>query len=145
MAGSFFRGVHTEWNMRCDPHAAAIVYKAPVRLHRSIGLDVTLKVQMDREEVAQRFKHPLLEPVLDFSGHWFKHRPLMTFHDPLAAVTVFEPSVCTYRTGQVSIETRYPDLDGRTFWRDDKKGPHQAASTVDAERFFKEYFKVFGK
>jgi hypothetical protein len=95
--------------------------------------------------VARRFKHPLLEPVLDFAGYWFKHRPFITFHDPLAAVTVFEPSLCTYRTGQVAIETGYPDLNGRTFWQDDKKGPHQAAVTVDAERFFKKYFEVFGK
>jgi len=64
--------------MRCDPHAAAVVYRAPARLHRSIGLDVTLQVQMRRDEVERRFRHPLLRPVLDFAGYWFKHQPLMT-------------------------------------------------------------------
>ena len=31
-----------EWNAIGDPHATAIVYDAPVTVHRSLGLDVTL-------------------------------------------------------------------------------------------------------
>src|SRR5579859_3042111 len=57
-----------EWNALCDPHAAAIVYKAAVPRHRSIGLDVTKQVTMPEVEVRRRFlEHPLLQTVLDFS------------------------------------------------------------------------------
>src|SRR4051812_27509426 len=37
---------HLEWNALLDPHATAIVYRAPVLRHRSIGLDVTKQVKM---------------------------------------------------------------------------------------------------
>src|SRR5689334_14191927 len=53
-----------EWNAILDPHATAIVYRAPVSVHRSIGLDVTCQVTMDAAQVRQRFQTPLLRPVL---------------------------------------------------------------------------------
>ena len=49
---------HLEWNAQLDPHATAMVYAAPVRRHRSIGLDVTTRVQMGSEEVGKRFQRP---------------------------------------------------------------------------------------
>ena len=56
-----------EWNAMGDPHATAIAYQAPVKLHRSIGLDVTCQVTLPAEEVRRRFKAKLLRPVLDFA------------------------------------------------------------------------------
>ncbi len=43
-----------EWNALLDPHATEIVYKAHVRIHRSIGLDVTRQVTMPAKEVKAR-------------------------------------------------------------------------------------------
>ncbi len=37
-----------EWNAMLDPHATAIVYRSPIVVHRSIGLDVTLQVTLRR-------------------------------------------------------------------------------------------------
>src|SRR5215831_17223720 len=78
-----------EWNVACDPHAAAIVYGSKAAIHRSVGLQVTLQVEMGAAEVRQRFTAPLLRPVLDFAEVWFKGREKITFHDPLAATTIF--------------------------------------------------------
>jgi len=47
-----------EWNAMLDPHAAAIVYSSGVRMHRSIGLDVTEKVKLPAAEGV-----PLRTPV----------------------------------------------------------------------------------
>jgi purine nucleosidase len=133
-----------EWNAKLDPHAAAIVYRAPVKRHRSLGLDVTLRVQLKKEEVAKRFTHPLLVPVLDFAQHWFKMTEVMTFHDPLAAVSIFDPQVCSFTKGQVTVETYNQKLLGRTIWDTKAKTkPHEVALQVDAQRFFKKYFEVF--
>ena len=133
-----------EWNVINDPHAAAIVYAADVPISRSIGLDVTLQVKMEANEVKQRFAHPLLRPVVDFAGSWFEHTKFITFHDPLAATTIFNPTVCDFSPGNVSIELTSPVLSGYTHW-DRKASParHEIATTVQVQEFFDEYFSVF--
>ena len=131
-----------EWNAICDPHAAAMVYRAPVQVHRSIGLDVTTQVQMDAAEVRRRFSHGLLRPVLDFAEVWFREHPTVTFHDPLAAVTLFDDGVCAFARGTVDVELSTPELTGQTRWQAGS-GPHEIALTVDSARFFDQYFSVF--
>jgi purine nucleosidase len=131
-----------EWNAMLDPHAAAIVYRSAVRLHRSIGLDVTEKVTMAAGEVRQRFQAPRLLPVLDFAEVWFQDRPLVTFHDPLAATTLFDADVCGFERGQVEIELATERLAGLTRWKPASDGPHEVALRVDPEGFFKHYFSV---
>ena len=82
-----------ETNALLDPHATAIAYKHDCKIHRSIGLDVTMKVKMLPAEVKKRFTAPLLQPVRDFAEVWFEHRKAITFHDPLAAATIFTNSI----------------------------------------------------
>ena len=147
MIGSFssgivFEGMRWEWNALNDPHATAIVYKAQPKIHRSVGLDVTLQVQMDAAEVRSRFQTPLLKPVLDMAEVWFTMRPEVTFHDPLAAVSIFDPQVCTYTRGKVDVELQSPVLPGMTYFHKDETGPHEVALGVDPARFFEEYFRV---
>jgi len=131
-----------EWNALNDPHATAIVYNARPPIHRSVGLDVTLQVQMDAAEVRRRFQSPLLRPVLDMADVWFQMRPEMTFHDPLAAVSIFDEKVCTYERGRVGVELAGAQLAGMTYFTREENGPHEVAMQVDAERFFHEYFDV---
>jgi len=133
-----------EWNALNDPHAAALVYRAQPPVHRSIGLDVTLQVRMDAAEVRRRFQTPLLRPVLDMAEVWFQNRPEVTFHDPLAAVSIFAPDVCTYTRGKVAVELQSPQLAGMTHFHPDPAGPHEVALGVDPARFFAEYFGIIG-
>mgnify|MGYP001260880980 CR=1 FL=1 len=145
MIGAFERqweALRHEWNALNDPHATAMVYAAQPPVHRSVGLDVTLQVQMDAAEVRRRFQTPLLRPVLDMAEVWFRDRPVVTFHDPLAAVSIFAPDVCTYTRGQVDVELLSPQLGGMTYFRPDAAGPHEVALGVDPARFFEEYFGV---
>jgi len=132
-----------EWNAKLDPHATAMVYRAPVRIHRSIGLDVTTKVVMQANEVRQRFQTPLLRPVLDFAEIWFEQRERITFHDPLAAVTIFDDQVCSFTRGNVEVEVKSERSLGKTKWQAGPAGHHEVALKVDAERFFDQYFGVF--
>jgi inosine-uridine nucleoside N-ribohydrolase len=147
MIGAFSQGIvftdmRYEWNALNDPHATAIVYKARPPVHRSIGLDVTLQVQMDAAEVRQRFQAPLLRPVLDMAEVWFQMRPEVTFHDPLAAVALFDDHVCTFERGQVDVELASAHLPGMTYFATQPQGPHEVALKVDPARFFAEYFGV---
>lgn len=134
---------HAEWNILCDAQAAAIVYGTPVRVHRSVGLDVTVRVQMAADEVRRRFQAPLLRPVLDFAEIWFRKASQVTFHDPLAAAVLFRESLCRFERGQARVTTQAGADVGVTAWRVDAEGPHEAAVDVDADGFFKEYFGVF--
>lgn len=140
-----------EWNAGCDPHATAIVYRTPVLRHRSIGLDVTLQVQMETARVRERFQIAPLRLVLDFAEVWFGNNAAITFHDPLAAAALFDERICGFTPGRVEIELSGERVAGLTHWAPGPQpAPHQVALChevalrVDPERFFAHYFSVFG-
>jgi purine nucleosidase len=134
-----------EWNVAGDPFASEIVYKTRVRLHRSLGLNVTQKVMMSADEVRRNFTAPLLRPVLDMAEIWFAgFYPFITYHDPLAAATVFEPDLCSYKQGTVRVEN--VDKPGKTIWQSDgSDAPHQVAMTVDVDRYFDHFFEIISE
>jgi purine nucleosidase len=105
-----------EWNALNDPHAAAMVYRAGVSSHRSIGLDVTMQVNMSAQLFKEKCSAPLLDPVLDFAGVWFEHEDSITFHDPLAATTIFDDAICRFKRGTVQVELASERLAGLTYW-----------------------------
>ena len=131
-----------EWNIAGDLQAAEITYKAPVRLHRSLGLNVTQKVMMSADEVREKFTAPLMRPVMDMAEIWFaEFYPFITFHDPLAAATIFEPDLCSYQHGTVQLDL--VDKPGKTLWQPGKPdAPHQVAVTVDVDRYFEHFFHI---
>jgi purine nucleosidase len=136
MGGSFADGSGPEWNIHNDPHGAARVYAASARVHRSVGLDVTRRVTMDSADFLARCDHPLLRPVADMAASWFAERPEVTFHDPLAAATIFAPELCGFARGEVTVDTS----DGGTRWRPAAAGPHEIAETVNPDAFIAHYF-----
>lgn len=131
-----------EWNARVDPQATAMVFGNSALPLRAVGTDVTSQVTMDVQEVRARFCSSLLRPVLDFSEVWFASNDVLTFHDPLAAVTIFDPGVCQYARGEVEVGLSDPAQAGMTYWRPNARGRHTIATAVDAERFFGHYFTV---
>ena len=133
-----------EWNIAGDPLASEIVYKTSVRLHRSLGLNVTQQVVMPAEEVREKFTAPLLHPVTDMAEIWFAgFYPSITFHDPLAAATIFEPDLCIYQQGTVRIDNT--EGQARTIWQPGgPDAPHEVAMTVDVDRYFQHFFKMVG-
>ena len=145
MCGVFTKGVEAlEWNAIGDPQATAIVYGVAVGTHRSIGLDVTYQVRMDVGEVKEKFHSHLLQPVLDFAKVWFQQKDTITFHDPLAAATIFDDQICVFKKGTVEVELTSEKLKGATYWKpDDSEARHEVALQVDSGRFFEHYFSVF--
>jgi purine nucleosidase len=131
-----------EWNAMGDPHASAIVYRAPVNIHRSVGLDVTTKVSMSAEEFRATFRSDVFAPIQDFANIWFRDWPGITFHDPLAAATIFSDEMCTFTRGTVEIELADQHALGLTRWIEDTAGKHQAAFGVDAAAFFAHYTSI---
>lgn len=136
-----------EWNAVVDPLATAIVYRQRPAEFTSIGLEVTTKCQLPADECRRRFTAAggPLKVVADMAEVWFKHSKVITFHDPLAAATLFEPGLCRYDEGLVRVETVSERLGGLTeFDRGASEKPHRVAVDVDAPRFFEHYFGVVG-
>lgn len=133
-----------EWNAVVDAHATSVVYSAPVRLHRSIGLDVTSRVTMTPEVFRTTFRDvPLFAPVLEWAEIWFSEWQGTTFHDPLAAATIFEPSICTYSRGNVAIDLADGGSFGLTRWRGGwETSPHEIGVAVDPRRFFQHFHSI---
>lgn len=133
-----------EWNALNDPHAAHIVYQANIQQHRSVGLDVTTQVTMKAEQFREKCQAPLLRPVLDFANVFFQENDVVTFHDPLAATTIFNESICTFTPGTVRIELDNKEMAGQTHWEPNSAHPrHEVTLEVNPDRFFEEYFHVF--
>ena len=132
-----------EWNTYCDPHAAEAVFNTGATRTRALGLDVTTQVRMDADEVRRRFRAPLLEPVLDMADEWFSRRPLITFHDPLVAVAIFDDELCDYERGTASVSTGSGPDQGTIDWRPKEDGSLEVGVAVDTDRFFDRYFEVF--
>jgi inosine-uridine nucleoside N-ribohydrolase len=134
-----------EWNAQLDPHATAMVYNAGVNKHKSIGLDVTLQVGLSKQQVLKCFKHPILQLILDFASVWFEDNDLLTFHDPLAAVSIFDRDICQFDSGRVMVNyDAAAEQTGETIFIENKQEKrHMIASGVNADRFFDAYFEVF--
>ena len=135
----------TEWNALNDPYATKIVYSAPVKRIRSIGLDVTTQVVMDKKEIEENFTADIMKPVFDFAGVWFEHAGHITFHDPLAAATIFDENICRFEKGDIQVETGSEYVNGLTKWEASENGKNEVAVDVDAPLFFKHFFNVVGR
>lgn len=148
MCGRFFEPppqgyAPVEWNAVVDAHATSIVYSAHVRMHRSIGLDVTSRVSMKPDEFRSAFRDiPLFAPVLEWAEIWFRDWPGTTYHDPLAAATIFEPDLCTYGQGRVSVSLVEGDSFGFTRFQEVGEGKHVVARSVRPEVFFRHFMQI---
>ncbi|MGQ9780366.1 MAG: nucleoside hydrolase [Bacillota bacterium] len=128
-----------ETNTSLDPVAAAIVYQASAQMHLSVGLDVTLRCAMPAEEARKELRGAVPEPVAEMLEVFLLARPLVVFHDPLAAAVLFAPDICHYEQGRVSVALE----TGLTRWEPDgEEAPHRIAVDVDPEAFFAHYFGV---
>ena len=137
-----------EWNALVDPVASALVFRhARSGSLTSVGLEVTEKCVLPADDCRRRFAGAggPLGVVADMAEVWFQNVDRITFHDPLAAATVFAPEVCGYEAGRVDVVLHEGPLSGVTLWKPDPPhGPHRVAVTVNAERFFGEYFGTVG-
>lgn len=136
----------TEWNILCDPHAAAMAFAAPVPRLVAVGLDVTEPCQLPREECRGRFTAAggPLAPVAAMAEVWFRSVPHITFHDPLAAALVFEPSLCALEPYHVGVDLTSPHTPGLTISLPGDAKPHLVAARVDPAAFFAHYFGIVG-
>ena len=135
---------HYGWNAINDPVATAVVYQAPVLPYISIGLDGTMRCVLSGDRARAEIKGDVLDRVADMSSVWLRRTDRITFHDPLAAAVIFEPELCEYESGTVSVELKSDRLAGYALFDrgNPSESPHTVAVNVDVERFLDHYFRV---
>ena len=145
MCGSFFdtdKPRRNEWNAKCDYTATDVVFRSAARNLVSVGLDVSMQCSISGDEARQKIRGGVLDPVADMASVWLSAAPGITFHDPLTAAFMFEPSLCQTKRGNVSVDTTGEALGGITEFKENSRGRHKVASTVDSRRFLDHYFSV---
>ena len=126
------------WNSWADPLASKIVFSSAVATHRVIPLEVTETLTADANLVKTLLtvKDERMKAVLDFGTSWLKNSGKLTFHDPLAAVSVFYPNICSFQKGTVQVETTQENNMGGTLFTPNPNGNLEIARTVDREQFY---------
>ena len=115
MGGGSFgnRTPAAEFNIWCDPEAAAVVFEYGRRLIMT-GLDVTHQFQATPARVdavrgiGGRFATALADLLVFFSGTYTtRHEGLegAPVHDPLAVLAITHPQLFTWRDAHVLVET----------------------------------------
>ncbi len=99
MGGRWSEG-YAEWNILCDPEAAAMVFRAGADL-TMVGLDVTNRCVLSDEQVAQfrASNTPRATFLADLIALW-DHK--VTLHDPLTVLTLCEECV-RFETKRIEV------------------------------------------
>lgn len=133
-----------EHNIRCDPEAASLVFRAgwPITM---IGLDVTLQATIGREHLRRLSKRDdalnraLVDQLERYLG--YRHRDFTYLHDPLAVAVAVDPSLVKLQPMHVDVETEGEFTSGATVAMLPVDGdPHREANAnvavaIDAQRF----------
>ncbi len=133
-----------EMNAFVDPHATSIVYRAPVKEHHSVGVDLTRKIVLNPDEFFKIFDCEKTAPLMDMTRIWFQHADDVAFHDPSSAVSAFYDDVVEYEKGNVNV-----DLDSRMFqgyidYRPTPEGKHWVSKSINGENLFRHYRDILG-
>lgn len=129
-----------EHNIKSDPEAAKIVFESGIPI-TAIGLDVTLRVLLEADDVGQ-IAHigngvgPLLE---DQILRWWELRNITANHphDPLAALSMVRPDLFLFENWDVAI-TKEGRIEGLTRLRQPLKGKTRIGADVFARTAQKE-------
>jgi len=132
MAACFDR-LMSEWNIMCDPVAAAIVFNSRIPM-TVIGLDVTTRCvlnqgQLDRLNASDR---PVARNLAAATKAWGSGFPVL--HDPLAVETLIRGDIVQTRNGTVTVELSGDETYGYTTFGPsaDGSGPHNIGVAVDS-------------
>lgn len=142
MAGRYYGPALPEWNVWCDPHAAAIVFESFQNI-RAVGLDVTLQTTRPAEEIWKIFRPagPTVSRAIEIFIRKQKKEKIC-LHDPLAAACLVDDQVLQFETGTVQVEAAGTVGNGVTAFRPKADGPHRVAREVNLARFCADYEQV---
>lgn len=97
---------HAEWNIACDPEAAAIVFQSGIKIDM-VGLNVTMQCYLDKTylESLSQSQMPVSRLLSEWLGRWhaYFHHEKSVMHDPLAVATLID-NVCGFQKMHVKVD-----------------------------------------
>ena len=131
-----FRRTWAEWNIRCDPEAAFIVFNS------GIPCDVTTWHIGDTAKFKPADIQRLLDCKQPVAG--YLHRAIKAWQgsgaampslfDPLAVATMIKPDLCTWKPAVVAVDLQGSNaVYGVTTMRESPTGHHNVAWDVDRD------------
>jgi purine nucleosidase len=127
-----------EHNIKCDPESASLVFSsgAPIVM---VGLDVTMKVRIDREDVRQLEESgkPLNLALVKLINRWLEFIQLdwTAMHDPLAISVLVDRSIMQSKRMKVYVQYDHHHPSGQTIATLDESGNVEVCLDVDNEKF----------
>lgn len=146
MGGSLLaRSAEEEWNILCDPYAAARVFASDAAL-QSVGIDVTAGCRLGAaacRDLLAAAGGPWAFVAL-MAEVFFRGTDTVVFHDPLAVAVPFAPELVTWQRVHLGVELCEAGRFGRTYAREDGRWPHAIACESDPTAFFRHYYALAG-
>lgn len=135
MGGAYYFHFN-EWNIRCDPEAASLVFGSGAAV-RAVGLDVTKRCILDPLQLERLFSggrdtellRLLRRLIRDWQRSTGRSRPIL--HDALAVAAVFEQGLLEYRREAVQVELNGEWTRGMTFNRTDRDREEQLVERAE--------------
>jgi inosine-uridine nucleoside N-ribohydrolase len=130
-----------ETNVGLDPAAAHTVFESQLSKHHILGLDVTgwhELLAQDFLELLPDGVPPLLRRLCEA---WGERSTAIRFHDPMAGVSIFDPSAYAFVQARCSVQLSPRAHRGRT---DAARGagPHRLLSSIDFDRFLERFISA---
>ena len=149
MGGAYFENprctwdISVEWNFKCDPYAAKIVFDANVPKIRVFGVDLTWDYQLPRLTAAGLLSADWCAPQRRYAEQVYRGDPIW-FHDPIACALTFENSMGEFQRGDIKIEIKNENMLGKSIFTPNEFGRCLVcmALSVDSDSFYKHYTDV---
>lgn len=133
----------TEWNIKCDPYAAATVFhNENVKNCYIAGVEETCKSRFVKNiaEITRKAKNiPYMQPVLE-SWKSIDGKECVSFHDAIAIWAYLRRDQAKWHKGNVLVNIK--DCDTTTTLNSAKNANHNLLYDLDVEEFFKDYAKT---
>jgi purine nucleosidase len=127
-----------EHNIKCDPESASLVFSsgAPIVM---VGLDVTMKVRIDRDDIKQLEDsgRPLNLALVKLINRWLEYIKLdwTAMHDPLAVSVLIDRSIVQTKRMNVKVQYDHQHPSGQTIATLDEAGNVEVCLNVDNKKF----------
>ncbi|MBA2479640.1 MAG: nucleoside hydrolase [Planctomycetes bacterium] len=122
-----FKKQFSEWNIRCDPEAAALVFSSGIPIDiTTFEMGIIAKFDRSHIDRLRAGTSPLAKQLSKTVDPWCElHKDTPALFDPFAVATMIKPELAHWKQGTVEVELRGERTYGYTIFTEDAAGASQ--------------------